>query len=328
MVLALLVIGVLDFSTGAQVRLLPFYAGPIFVVAWFWNKRTALLFALASGIVSLTADWLTNDPDLRGWFKIWEITRHLSSCVVVSLIASILRQKHDSAAARIALLEHSQRLEREIVGIRDAEQSRIGQDLHDGLCQYLAALTCSATSLSDDLQKLRLKNEAEAAGELAELLQQAVVQTRDLARGLVPAHVRQMGLPLALESLAQSVSRLNGIKCTFEFRGESRTFEDRVARNLYRIAQEAINNAIRHGKAGQIGILLESGRSVVKLQVRDDGTGLNTSTANFSGMGLDIMRYRANQNGGELRIHRSPTGGTIVSCNAPISDEATEVAAA
>ena len=99
----------------------------------------------------------TGDPDLQGWIGVWEVTRHVGFILIVAVVGAALRAKSDIATERIALLEHSQRLEREIVNISEAEQRRIGQDLHDGLCQYLAGLTCSASSLRDDLQKLHLQ---------------------------------------------------------------------------------------------------------------------------------------------------------------------------
>src|SRR4051812_20276266 len=211
MAVVVLVIGVLDFVTGYKIRLLPFYAGPIFVMGWFCGRRAGVAAALISGAIWWSANWFNGDPDLTGWVMSWEIFRHLGFFVIVALTGSALRSKSDMAAARIALLEHSRRLEREIVAISDDEQRRIGQDLHDGLCQYLAALTCSATSLRDDLRKLNMADEAKTAGELAARLQDAVVETRDLSRELVPAHVGQVGLVIALESLAQSITRLHGI---------------------------------------------------------------------------------------------------------------------
>lgn len=316
MMVALLIIGVADYLTGYEVRLLPLYAGPIFAVAWFCDKRKGVLVALIAGIISLTADWLDGDPDLRGWTQSWEITRHVASCLAIALAGSALRTRSDIAAARIALLEHSQRLEHEIIGISDAEQRRIGQDLHDGLCQFLAALACSATSLREDLEKLHLQTEANAAGELAELLQESVVQTRDLAYELVPAHVGRVGLVLALESLALSVSRLQGINCTFDFHGATQNYEERTARHLYRIAQEAINNATRHGKARNVAISLDASAHLTTLRVLDDGVGIAQASSNGSGMGLKIMRYRARQNAGELGIEQPKSGGTLIWCTA------------
>src|SRR3954469_16862844 len=118
----LVLIGVLDYFSGFEVRLLPFYAGPIFVVAWFCDRKLAMLTALVASGLSLAADWLDGDPDLRGYTQIWEVARHFGSCVVVALVGFSLRGKRDIVVGRIALLEHSQRLEREIVRMTDAEQ--------------------------------------------------------------------------------------------------------------------------------------------------------------------------------------------------------------
>lgn len=325
MIAALLVIGVLDFVTGYDISFLLFYAGPIFVVAWFCGKKSALVAALVAAITWWCADQQTGHPYFRSWTHEWEIGVHFGFFLLVALVGSALRAKSDMAAARIALLEHSQRLEREIVSISDAERRRIGQDLHDGLCQELAALSCSATSLRDDLEKLHLQAEADAAGELGSLLRDSVVQTRDLARGLLPVRLGQIGLVLALESLAQSIARLQGVNCTFESQGAATTYEEGAAINLYRIAQEAINNATRHGKARNIAISLDTTERFTTLRVLDDGVGISQAMANDSGMGLNIMRYRARLNGGELRIEQPKSGGTIISCTARINNSASEI---
>ena len=215
--------------------------------------------------VVVVCNWLTGDPDLHSWIGVWEVSRHVGFFLIVAVVGGALRAKSDIASERIALLEHSQRLEHEIVNISEAEQRRIGQDLHDGLCQYLAGLTCSASSLRDDLQKLDLRADANAADELVTLLQDAVVQTRDLARELVPAHVSRLGLVLALESLTQSVTRLHGVNCRFRSHASSANWDEDTAMHLYRIAQEAINNATRHGKAGNIFLFLNAGGRSLQL---------------------------------------------------------------
>ena len=314
MVTLVVAIGYIDYTTGYEVRLLPLYIVPIFAVAWFCHRNAALAVGLLAGAISLAADWFANDPDLMGWTKPWEVARHLATCFIVAAVGVALRAKTDQAAARIALLEHSHQLEREIVNISEDEQRRIGQDLHDGLCQQLAALSCAASSLHDDLEKSNLKEESFAAATLSKLLQDATIQARDLAHELVPAHVAQVGLVLALESLAESVSRLQHIECSFERRGERRDFTEEEAGHLYRIAQEAMNNATRHGRAKKILISLHNTQDGASLQILDDGIGIATNGANGRGMGLNIMRYRARQTGNELEIVRPATGGTLVSC--------------
>ena len=327
MIVTLLVIGFFDFITSYEFRLLPLYAGPIFAVGWFLGRRTGLAVALMSAVIWWTANWSNGDPDLHSWVRSWEIVRHVGFFLIVAWTSAALRAKSDMAAARIALLEQTRRLEHEIVAISESEQRRIGQDLHDGLCQFLAALGCSATSLRGQLEKRQLMEEASHAGELAQLLQSAVVETRDLARSLVPAHVSDVGLVVALEALAQSVSRLHGINCSFRLDGHAVGEDELVATHLYRIAQEAIANAINHGKAKNISVLLSTESGRLTLRVIDDGIGISTPPAK-SGMGLAVMRYRARLSGGELEAKRLEEGGTRITCTAEINQPEREHVAA
>ncbi|MFL6519444.1 MAG: sensor histidine kinase [Chthoniobacterales bacterium] len=311
--LALLVIGFFDFITSYEFRLLPLYAGPIFIAGWFFEYKMGIATALVSAVIWWLANWFNGDPELHSWVRAWEITRHVSFFVLVGWTGAALRAKSDMAAARIALLEHSRQLEHEIVNISESEQRRIGQDLHDGLCQFLAALSCSATSLRGQLEKQHLMEEANHAGELAKLLQSAVIETRDLARSLVPALVSDVGLVVALEALAQSVSRLHGVNCSFALGGNAVGENEIVATHLYRIAQEATSNAINHGKAKNIALSLVADGGQLTLQIIDDGIGIADVPAK-TGMGLAVMRYRARLSGGELRIERLEEGGTRIWC--------------
>ena len=317
--LALVVIGTLDFVTTYELRLLPLYAGPIFVVGWFFGKRSGFATAVASSMIWWTANWFNGDPDLHNWVQAWEITRHVGFFLVVGWTGATLRNKDDMATARIALLEHSRQLEEEIVQVSEAEQQRIGQDLHDGLCQFLAALSCSATALRGQLEKQHLVAESAHADDLARLLQSAVVETRDLARSLVPAHLNDVGLVVALDALAQSVTRLHRINCTFRFDGKGSDDDERVAVHFYRIAQEAISNALKHGKAQNIAIYLEETTDCLELRITDDGVGI-LENPGANGMGLAVMRYRARLSGGELSVDRLEEGGTRISCAVRMND--------
>ena len=324
MAASLVVIAVLDLITSYRIRLLPFYAVPIFVLSWFCGRKLAIATAILSGAIWWSVNWSNGDPDLHSGIAAWELSRHVGFFLIVALVGSVLRTRSDIAAERIALLEHSQRLEREIVNISEAEQRRIGQDLHDGLCQYLAALACSASSLRDDLLELRLHADAQSADDLVKLLQDAVVQTRDLARKLVPAHVSRLGLVLALESLVQSVTRLHGVNCRFRCHASSANWDEHTAMHLYRIAQEAINNATRHGKPRNIFVFLNATGRSIRLRVVDDGGGISESQS--EGMGLDIMRYRARLIGGQLAIKRRNSRGTVITCTARPAENETKPA--
>lgn len=308
------VIAFFDFWTGYEVSFFIFYGVPIYFVAWFCDKKLSLLTALIAGICWWWADLAAGHPYLHNWHEGYETIVRLGFFIFVAIGSSALKTQRDIAEARVALLEHTQRLEHEIIGISEREQQRIGQDLHDGICQFLAGIGCAAASLKGDLAKMKLRAEAEVAQELATLLQDAVVQTRNLARGLVPLKMNEVGLASALEELAVSVRRLAGIPCLFESSGPPVILDDSVATHLYRIAQEALNNAIKHGKARNLGVSLSSDRSRTTLRIADDGSGLSQTARAAGGMGLNIMNYRARLCGTELNIEEPPSGGTVVSC--------------
>ena len=319
MILLVLLVGVVDFATGYQVSFFMFYGPPIFLTAWFCDKKTALLVALLSGITWWWADFASGHPYLHNWHEAWEVVMRLGFFIFVAIGSSALRARRDIAEARIALLEHSRRLEKEIVTISERERERIGQDLHDGLCQYLAAIGCAAAALESDLQRLDLPATAEQAGEVRALLADAVMQTRNLARGLVPVETSANGLASALEELTVSVSRLARIDCSFEQTSEVNITDEVLATHLFRIAQEAINNAIKHANARHIGLKLGVRDHCISLEVRDNGVGIEKAGANSGGggLGLNILQYRAHRLNGRLQVEQSPGGGTLVTCIVP-----------
>ena len=317
MILLVLVVGVVDFLTGYQVSFFMFYGLPIFFTAWFCDKKTALLVALLSGITWWWADFASGHPYLHNWHEAYEVVMRLSFFIFVAIGSSALRARRNIAEARIALLEHSRRLEKEIVTISERERERIGQDLHDGLCQYLAAVGCAAAALESDLERLQLSAEAKLAGEVTALLEDAVMQTRNLARGLVPVETSANGLASALEELAFSVARLARVDCRFEQQDEVNITEETTATHLFRIAQEAISNAIKHANARRITVALGARQDAITLDIRDDGVGIENSKSNGPGMGLNILQYRARCLGGALRVEQLPNGGTWVACTVP-----------
>jgi signal transduction histidine kinase len=319
-------VGFLDYHTGWEVSMSIFYGIPISLAAWFCTRKDAILVALLAGIVWWWADVQAGHPYLNNWQEGWETMVRLGFFIFIAFGSASLRAQAEAAAARIALLEQNQQLEREIVSISEREQRRIGQDLHDGLCQFLAALSCSAASLRAELDDLRLKKQAGVAGELANHLNSAVVQSRDLAHGLIPVPMEEGGLTSALDNLANSVRRLQGIECKFECASVG-TVERRAATHLYRIAQEAISNATRHGQAQEIDISLGQAAGVTTLQVVDNGAGISRTSADPHGAGMRIMNYRARSIGGQLCIQERPEGGTIVSCAFPATQTVYEIPA-
>ena len=206
------------------------------------------------------------------------------------------------------------RLEKENLEISEREQRRIGQDLHDGLCQHLAGIELLSQVLE---QKLATKSAAEAAraAEIARHVREAITHTRSLARGLSPVELEANGLMSALQELAASVEKMFKVECRFQCEESVLLFDHAVATHVYRIAQEAINNAIKHGKAESILISLKPADGNINLTVMDDGTGFPKELKSDKGMGLQIMNYRASMIGGSLDIRRANEKGTTVACS-------------
>ncbi|HWA25836.1 MAG TPA: response regulator [Lacunisphaera sp.] len=206
-------------------------------------------------------------------------------------------------------------LERWLLTISDEEQQRIGADLHDGLGQQLTGLSCLAAALRDRLAKAH-PSEAPQAELIARLANEAVAQSRALARGLCPVQLENAGLLVALQELAAQSQTLHGVQCRFEVKGTPPTCDHLTSLHLYRITQEAIHNAVRHGQARHIRIVLFSRRHQHRLTINDDGKGFDASARGRApGSGLRLMGYRANIIGGVLSLESRPGGGTRVSCH-------------
>src|SRR5580765_1147188 len=206
------------------------------------------------------------------------------------------------------------RLEQEILEISDRERQRLGQDLHDGLCQHLAGIELMSQVLE---QKLAPKSKADAArvAEIAGHVREAIGQTRSLARGLFPVTLESEGLQSALEELAVNTEKMFGIKCRLVCPCEIKISDVAAATHLYRIAQEAVSNAFKHGKAKGVTLELDFEPERVSLSVRDSGMGFSREAAKNKGMGLRIMRYRAGMLGGTLAVEPNGNGGTRVVCS-------------
>lgn len=206
------------------------------------------------------------------------------------------------------------KMEEELLEICGREQRRIGQDLHDGVCQYLVGIEFQTSVLVRDLAENRAA--AEHVSHLGQLLREATRQARMLARGLCPVELESNGLMSALAELTTNSTRLFGISCRFECPESVLITDIARATHLYRIAQEAISNAVKHGHARLITVELLHGQDNVILKITDDGVGF-TATSSIeqdSGMGLRIMQYRAEMIEARLEVSPIPGTGTVVTC--------------
>jgi two-component system CheB/CheR fusion protein len=204
------------------------------------------------------------------------------------------------------------RLEKEILEISDREQRRIGHDLHDDLCQHLAAIGLMSEVLE---HKLKGSPEAGQARRIAERVQAAIEKTRTMARGLSPLEMESSDLVTALSELASNARKTFSIDCRFRAEIQVPIKDAAVSTHLYRIAQEALGNAIRHGHADEVTIALDARGSEAILSIADNGDGIPEAKERGQGMGLRTMKYRAGMIGGVLEIGSHNGGGTIVSCS-------------
>ena len=204
-------------------------------------------------------------------------------------------------------------IERELLRVSDAEKNRIGSDLHDGLGQYLTGISCLSAALRDKLQ-VQGRKEAEEASTISMLVQEAIAQTRALARGLCPVQLETSGLETALEDLTFQVQRLHGIDCQFDSEGPGDSCETSVAIHLYRIAQEAITNAIKHASAKRITVRLDFSKENKVLTIEDDGRGFDPKSKHGLSSGMSLMPYRAAMIGGALTVTSQPNAGTRIEC--------------
>ncbi|HEX3719544.1 MAG TPA: PAS domain S-box protein [Verrucomicrobiae bacterium] len=205
------------------------------------------------------------------------------------------------------------RLEREILEISNREQRRIGHDLHDGVCQQLAGIALMTASLADQLEEKGMP-ESTQTERISGLINNAITQTRGVARGLFPVRLEENGLVSALEELAANSSELFKINCQFSCVEAPATVDNEIALHLYYIVLEAVANACKHGGASNVFITLEAARDRYSLTVRDDGKGFSPAGKPHTGMGIRIMEYRARVIGANFTLQSAPGSGTQLTC--------------
>jgi len=224
------------------------------------------------------------------------------------LNAELEQRVQERTAALTEQIAARLRLEDELLNISEREQRRIGQDLHDDLGQQLAGAWMMADVLQRTLAAEKSPRHAEAK-KIGGLLQKALAHTRGLARGLHPVAPEQGGFAKALETLAAQSCELFGVKCLFVCEEAPAIDNEAVSTHLYRIAQEAVSNAVKHGQAKRVRIQLTRDG----LTITDDGSGLREPFQS-DGMGMRIMRYRAEMAGGTLTVRNGRRKGVIVTC--------------
>jgi signal transduction histidine kinase len=314
--LLVLIVGYADYVTTWQWTMSIFYAGPILLAAFHGPRRSAVILALLCTFTWYVAN-INQHPHLSDRAYCWVGFNRMAYFLFVAIGGTAMKNQRDDARARIEAMTRARALEQEIVRIAEGEQMRIGQDLHDGLCQNLAAIDCAAACLRSDLES-RAVPEAAAAAQIQKLLQEAIVEARNLARGISPVHMDAENLPAALEELVVSANRSSQATVSYAMNGQVTIGDTQTATHLYRIAQEALRNAMRHSGASEVAVELSEAGTQYTLSITDNGRGLHGSPVPSKSMGLGTIRYRARLLGANCEIQNQPTGGTIVRCSLPL----------
>jgi signal transduction histidine kinase len=308
-------IGWFDHATGWEWSFFAPFAAPIALVAWKSGRHLGFVCAFLCALTFWVAHIGSNPYETVWGFGLSVFGRWFYFSVLVVAVAA-LKAKWELDRARIAALERTEELEFQILRTSEREQQRIGRDLHDSLGPHLAATKYAASFLANELRP-RDPPAAAKAEQIGAMAGDAMALARDLARGIFPLQLAGVGLAPALENLASTTSQLTGLSVSFCETGDTQIADPEDGMHLYRIAQEAVNNALKHGGARRITVILNKSEDSLRLAVADDGKGMAPSPGDTSGMGLRSMQFRARALGGELKIDSKPGEGMIVSCEIP-----------
>jgi signal transduction histidine kinase len=319
--LFVLAVGVADYFSGYQIYWSVFYLAAISFAAWNVGVLFALLVSGLSIVSWLMGDWAAGVVYPNRFVPIWNALITFGSYLIVVWLLSRLKSFHqileDRIRQRTAALRHEmsarEQLEKEVAEVTERERRRIGHDLHDTLCQHLTATSLSLQVLSGKLADASLPQAKDADASI-ELVEQAIDLTRKLAKGLFPLELEGAGLAGALQELCRSTADRYHVKCKFSGDPQTPALDSTTATYLYRIAQEAVTNAVKHGHISQVDVGLSCFNGELVLSINDDGIGLPASTPTDRGLGLRIMASRAGMIGGVFSLKNRSEGGTIVIC--------------
>jgi signal transduction histidine kinase len=321
-ILLVALLGYLDFMTGYEQSLLLFYLVPIALATWF----EGLFFGLAFCILSLAA-WVVSDiaagiPAVGAWNLAMGAAAYVLFTVLLHKLRTVLRDLDQRVRDRTVALRREiaerERLDKEIAEVGDRERLRLGQELHDGLCQHLTGTALTAQTLRERLA-VHSPTEAAQADQVVRYIEQGIDMSRNLARGLFSPELEADGLMVALHGLAENMTERFHVACAFDSDGVVNVRDAKVATQLYRIAQEAVMNAIKHAQPRQIDIRLAETETDLTLEVSDDGVGLSEKSEH-EGLGLRLMAHGAALVGGDFRVKRRGDGGTTVQCKVNLAN--------
>jgi len=324
--LIVLLVGVADYFSGYQIYWSIFYLIAIAFAAWNTGVLFALLVAGLSIASWLIGDWSAGVVYPNRFVPIWNALITFGSYLIVVWLFSQLKSFHQTLEDRIrqrtsALRDEiaaREQLEKQMTEVTERERRRIGHDLHDTLCQHLTATSLSLQVLSNKLADASLPQARDADASVG-LIEEAIDLTRKLAKGLFPLELEGEGLAGALQELCRSTADRYLVKCEFSGDPQTVTLDSTTATYLYRIAQEAVANAVKHGHVSRVYVSLSRLYTDLILSISDDGIGLPRFMPEDRGLGLRIMASRAGMIGATFLAENKPEGGVIVICGLPVT---------
>jgi signal transduction histidine kinase len=314
-------VGLVDFLSGYETFFFIFYLLSVILAVWFVNAPFGVLMSALS-----VAAWVSSNIEAGARYSsdfvpIWNaLIMFVFYLIVVWLLVKV-RNFNRELEQRVQLRTESlakevrdrMRLQKELIEAGERERRRIGHELHDSLCQQL-----TAAALNGHLTSMKLtgasRPEAGEVNRLVVLIEEAIEMTRTLSRSLSPVEWQPGRLAVNFQELAANSSALFNVQCRFECHEDGPLPEVEVASHLYHIAEEAIVNSVRHGKAKNIVISFDATEEEWVLNITDDGAGLPADFQKNKGMGLRIMAYRADLIGGAFSVGRQAARGTHVTC--------------
>ena len=310
------IIGYVDYVTGYQHSMLLFYFLPICLAAWSANFAFGIMIVIVCVITWVLADLASGIPALGFWNIGMAFASYVLFAAVVSKLGTVVRELDRRVEERTAAYEREmverRRLDQEIAQVADRERRRLGHDLHDKLGQHLTGTALAAQVLKEKLAA-RCCPETSDAERLVHCLEEGIDFTRNLARGFFSPELRAEGLVVALQNLAETINEQSGTSCVLHGDELIPMHDSTVANQLYRIAQEAVTNSVKHAAASHIDIRLAMDGPELCLSVVDDGVGFPDNPRS-GGLGLHLMRHAAALSGGTFDIRRNGGKGTIATC--------------
>jgi signal transduction histidine kinase len=315
-------VGIVDYAIGPQISAALFYIPPVAMAAWFGGRRLGLLAAIASAAAEFTAAIPISAEYATPLIHWWNATSRLLVCSMLAVLFSAIRKQRDgfklTAEERAAGLEREiadrKRLESECIDIAARKQRQIAHHLHDNLGQHLVSIAVRTKLLEEKVRPV-LAREADELLDIVRLTNGAVKETKLTARNLDAAESVD-DLKAALQRLVSDMRQNCNVDGLVKADSRALPVTPPIAGQLYRIAQQAVQNAVEHGATERIHIDLTSADNEIVLSVRDNGRGFDASAAT-EGMGLRTMRYRAQRIGGSCDV-QSARGGTTVTCRVPM----------